>query len=216
MYIYDEIDQRIVDDRVAQFRDQTRRFLAGSLSEDDFRPLRLQNGLYIQRYAPMLRVAIPYGLLAFASIAHARLHRAQMGPRLRPFQHAPEHPVQLAQARRRARNSCQAGDGADARDPDQRQLHTQYHDRSFRRRRAGRNRRSARVVRDHPPVVDVPSGVRLPAAQIQDRGQRRANRTAPRSRCTTSACRRSTTTRATSVSACWSAAVSAARRSSAR
>jgi sulfite reductase (NADPH) hemoprotein beta-component len=64
VYIYDEIDQRMVDERVAQFRDQTRRFLAGSLSEDDFRPLRLQNGLYIQRYAPMLRIAIPYGLLA--------------------------------------------------------------------------------------------------------------------------------------------------------
>ena len=64
MYLYDEIDQRLVDERVAQFRDQTRRFLAGELSEDDFRPLRLQNGLYIQRFAPMLRIAIPYGLLA--------------------------------------------------------------------------------------------------------------------------------------------------------
>ena len=64
MYIYDEIDQRLVDERVAQFRDQTQRFLAGTLSEDEFRPLRLRNGLYIQRYAPMLRVAIPYGLLA--------------------------------------------------------------------------------------------------------------------------------------------------------
>jgi len=64
MYLYDNIDQRIVDQRVAQFRDQTRRFLAGKLSEDEFRPLRLQNGLYIQRYAPMLRVAIPYGLLS--------------------------------------------------------------------------------------------------------------------------------------------------------
>ena len=64
MYIYDEIDQRIVDDRVAQFRDQTRRFLAGTLSDDDFKPFRLQNGLYIQRFAPMLRVAIPYGFLA--------------------------------------------------------------------------------------------------------------------------------------------------------
>ena len=60
MYLYDEIDQRLVDERVSQFRDQTR----GELSEDDFRPLRLQNGLYIQRFAPMLRVAIPYGLLA--------------------------------------------------------------------------------------------------------------------------------------------------------
>ncbi len=64
MYCYDAFDQRIVDERVAQFRDQTRRYLAGELSEDEFRPLRLQNGLYIQRHAPMLRVAIPYGLLA--------------------------------------------------------------------------------------------------------------------------------------------------------
>ncbi len=64
MYRYDEIDQRIVEERVAQFRDQTRRYLAGRLSEDDFRPLRLQNGLYLQRHAPMLRVAIPYGILS--------------------------------------------------------------------------------------------------------------------------------------------------------
>src|SRR5882757_4920293 len=64
MYLYDEIDQKLVDERVAQFRDQTRRFLAGKLSEDEFRALRLQNGLYIQRYAPMLRIAVPYGLLS--------------------------------------------------------------------------------------------------------------------------------------------------------
>jgi sulfite reductase (NADPH) hemoprotein beta-component len=64
MYTYDQIDQRFVDERVAQFRGQTERFLAGKLSEDDFRPLRLQNGLYIQRHAPMLRIAIPYGLLS--------------------------------------------------------------------------------------------------------------------------------------------------------
>src|SRR3970040_1466442 len=64
MYLYDHIDQRLVDERVAQFRDQTRRFLAGELSEDDFRQLRLRNGLYVQRYAPMLRIAIPYGLLS--------------------------------------------------------------------------------------------------------------------------------------------------------
>jgi sulfite reductase (NADPH) hemoprotein beta-component len=64
MYQYDHHDQRLVDERVAQFRDQTRRFLAGELTEDEFRPLRLQNGLYIQKYAPMLRVAIPYGLLS--------------------------------------------------------------------------------------------------------------------------------------------------------
>jgi sulfite reductase (NADPH) hemoprotein beta-component len=64
VYGYDAIDQRLVDERVAQFRDQTRRFLAGQLSEEEFRALRLRNGLYIQRYAPMLRIAIPYGLLS--------------------------------------------------------------------------------------------------------------------------------------------------------
>src|SRR5919199_6189015 len=63
MYIYDQVDQRLVDERVRQFRDQTRRFLDGKLTEEEFRPLRLRNGLYIQRYAPMLRIAIPYGLL---------------------------------------------------------------------------------------------------------------------------------------------------------
>src|SRR5437868_7209732 len=64
MYLYDEIDQRLVDERVRQFRGQTERFLDGKLSEDEFRALRLRNGLYIQRYAPMLRIAIPYGLLS--------------------------------------------------------------------------------------------------------------------------------------------------------
>ncbi len=64
MYRYDHYDQTLVDERVAQFRDQTRRFLKGELSEDEYRPLRLMNGLYIQRHAPMLRVAIPYGLLS--------------------------------------------------------------------------------------------------------------------------------------------------------
>ena len=64
MYRYDAIDKTLVEERVRQFRDQTRRFLAGELSEDEFRHLRLRNGLYIQRHAPMLRVAIPYGLLS--------------------------------------------------------------------------------------------------------------------------------------------------------
>ncbi len=64
MYKYDAIDQTIVDERVSQYRDQTRRYLAGELSDDEFRPLRLQNGLYIQRHAPMLRIAVPYGMLA--------------------------------------------------------------------------------------------------------------------------------------------------------
>jgi sulfite reductase (NADPH) hemoprotein beta-component len=69
MYRYDAIDQRLVDERVAQFRDQTARFLRGELSEEDFRPIRLQNGLYVQRQAPMLRVAIPYGELSARQLA---------------------------------------------------------------------------------------------------------------------------------------------------
>ncbi len=72
MYRYDQIDRTLVAERVAQFRDQTRRFLAGELSEEEFRPLRLRNGLYIQRHAPMLRIAIPYGLLSARSAAQAR------------------------------------------------------------------------------------------------------------------------------------------------
>ncbi len=64
MYRYDEVDFRLVNERVAQFRDQTRRYLAGELTEDEFRPLRLMNGLYVQRHAPMLRVAVPYGMLS--------------------------------------------------------------------------------------------------------------------------------------------------------
>jgi sulfite reductase (NADPH) hemoprotein beta-component len=63
MYVYDQYDQTIVDERVVQFRGQTERFLAGKLTEGEFLPLRLQNGLYLQRLAPMLRIAVPYGLL---------------------------------------------------------------------------------------------------------------------------------------------------------
>ncbi|MCL1623468.1 nitrite/sulfite reductase [Moraxella sp. Tifton1] len=64
MYQYSYADQTLVNERVAQYRHQTQRFLAGELSEEEFLPIRLQNGLYIQRHAPMLRVAIPYGLMA--------------------------------------------------------------------------------------------------------------------------------------------------------
>ncbi len=61
MYTYNDTDRRLVAERVAQYRDQTRRYLAGELGEDQFRLLRLQNGLYLQRHNPMLRIAIPYG-----------------------------------------------------------------------------------------------------------------------------------------------------------
>jgi len=68
MYAYDQYDQQMVDARVAEFRDQARRRLEGKLSEDQFKPLRLMNGLYLQPHAYMLRVAIPYGTLSGAQM----------------------------------------------------------------------------------------------------------------------------------------------------
>lgn len=68
MYRYDQHDHQIIQERIAQFRDQVQRRLSGELSEDEFRILRLQNGLYMQRHAYMLRVAVPYGMLSSAQI----------------------------------------------------------------------------------------------------------------------------------------------------
>ena len=68
MYQYTDFDRQFVHQRAAQFRDQLERWQTGKLSEDEFRPLRLQNGWYVQRYAPMLRVAVPYGELSSAQI----------------------------------------------------------------------------------------------------------------------------------------------------
>lgn len=77
MYQYDNYDHKMLEDRINQFRDQTDRYLSGSLSEAEFLPLRLQNGLYVQRLAPMLRIAVPYGMLASAQLrklAHIARH----------------------------------------------------------------------------------------------------------------------------------------------
>ena len=68
MYQYDELDRQVVNNRVQQFRGQMSRYLSGELSEEAFLPLRLQNGLYIQKHAPMLRVAVPYGMLSAAQM----------------------------------------------------------------------------------------------------------------------------------------------------
>ncbi|HZF33531.1 MAG TPA: nitrite/sulfite reductase, partial [Candidatus Angelobacter sp.] len=64
MYRYDNYDQTLVDERVQQFREQVQRRVAGELSEDEFKPLRLMNGLYLQLHAYMLRIAVPYGTLS--------------------------------------------------------------------------------------------------------------------------------------------------------
>ena len=77
MYVYDEYDRKMVDERVAQYRDQTNRYLAGDLPAEEFQHLRLRNGLYIQRLAPMLRISVPYGMLSsqqLRKLAHITRH----------------------------------------------------------------------------------------------------------------------------------------------
>ena len=77
MYQYDRYDQHIIQERIAQFRGQTDRYLSGELKEEEFLPLRLQNGLYVQRLAPMLRVNVPYGMLNSSQLrrlAHIARH----------------------------------------------------------------------------------------------------------------------------------------------
>ena len=64
MYIYDEFDRTLVEERVREFRDQVARRLSGELTEEEFKPLRLMNGVYLQLHAYMLRIAIPYGTLS--------------------------------------------------------------------------------------------------------------------------------------------------------
>ena len=76
MYQYTEFDRQFVHQRAAQYRDQLERNLAGTLGDDEFRPLRLQNGWYVQRHAPMLRIAVPYGEISSKQVrALARIAR---------------------------------------------------------------------------------------------------------------------------------------------
>jgi len=89
MYQYTDFDRRFIKERAAQFRDQLTRRLNGQLSEDEFKPLRLQNGWYVQRYAPMLRVAVPYGELSSAQLrVLARIAREYDRPSDALFQEA--------------------------------------------------------------------------------------------------------------------------------
>ncbi len=176
MYQYDQYDQVIVDQRVAQFRGQVKRYLAGELTEDEFRPLRLMNGLYLQRHAYMLRIAIPYGLLSsrqLRMLAHiARTYDKGFGhfttrqnvqfnwPKL---EDVPAILADLASVEMHAiqtSGNCVRNVTADhlagvaedeIEDP-------------------------ARLLRDHPPVVHLPSGIFLSAAQVQDRRHRRQPR----------------------------------------
>src|ERR1700739_4745064 len=91
MYEYNEFDKAFVASRAAQFRDQIERWQHGTLSEDAFRPLRLQNGWYVQRHAPMLRVAVPYGELSSAQLrVLARIAREYDEPEAEVYRSALE------------------------------------------------------------------------------------------------------------------------------
>ena len=216
MYRYDDIDQRLVDQRVAQFRDQTRRFLAGELSEDEFRPLRLRNGLYIQRHAPMLRIADSVrAAVARSSCASWRTSRASTTAATATSPRARTCSSTGRSSRTVPDILGELATRADARDPDQRQLRPQHHHRPLRRRRARRDRRSAAVLRDHAPVVDAAPRVHLPAAQVQDRGHRLAGGSRRVARARHRPAPASAMPTAKSASRCSSAAAWAARRSSA-
>ena len=127
MYRYDTYDQQLVDARVAEFRDQVERRLRHDITEDQFKPLRLMNGLYLQLHAYMLRVAIPYGTLSGDADAHAGTHRAApMTAIMRHFttrQNIQYNWIKLEQCSRPAGGPRQ---GRDACLSDQRQLHPQH------------------------------------------------------------------------------------------
>ena len=96
MYQYTDFDRQFVRQRAAQYRDQLERNLRGELKDDEFRPLRLQNGWYVQRYAPMLRVAVPYGELASRQLrVLAQIARQYDQPSAAVYQHASETQAEL-------------------------------------------------------------------------------------------------------------------------
>ena len=96
MYQYTDFDRQFVRQRAAQYRDQLERNLRGELKDDEFRPLRLQNGWYVQRYAPMLRVAVPYGELASRQLrVLARIAREYDQPSAAVYQHASDTQAEL-------------------------------------------------------------------------------------------------------------------------
>src|SRR3954464_12609933 len=98
MYQYTEFDRQFVHQRAAQFRDQLERWQSGALHEDEFRPLRLQNGWYIQRYAPMLRIAVPYGGISSVPLrALAKIARDYDQPTPELFAEAQERQTSLGE-----------------------------------------------------------------------------------------------------------------------
>jgi sulfite reductase (NADPH) hemoprotein beta-component len=172
MYRYDEFDSTIVQERVNQFRGQVARRVAGELTEDQFRPLRLKNGLYLQLHAYMLRIAVPYGVLSSKQVRKLAYIARRYDRGFGHFTTRQNIQFNWPQLARRAGHPAAPRRRRDARHPDQRQLHPQRDLRPVRRRRRRRDRGSAHLGGDRAAVVDLPSRILLPAAQVQDRGDR--------------------------------------------
>ena len=176
MYQYDEYDRRIVTERAQQFRGQVERRLSGEITEEEFKPLRLQNGLYMQLHAYMLRVAIPYGLLSSTQVrklAHiARTYDRGYGhlttrqnvqynwPKLADVPAILDELASVEMHAVQTSGNCVRNITSD-------------HFAGVARDELEDPRP---VLRDPAPVVDVPPRVRVPAAQVQDRGDRHARR----------------------------------------
>ena len=176
MYIYDDFDRTLVAERVNEFRDQVARRLSGALTEEEFKPLRLMNGVYLQLHAYMLRVAIPYGTLSseqLRTLAHiARTYDRNYG-HFTTRQNLQFNWIKLSDL---PDVMADLGAGRPARHADQRQLRAQRHDRSMGRRRRRRGRGPAHLGGNPPAAFDHASGVHVPAAQVQDRDHRGAAR----------------------------------------
>ena len=154
----------------------------GELTEDEFKPLRLMNGVYLQLHAYMLRIAIPYGTLSSAQLrklAHiARRYDRSYG-HFTTRQNLQFNWIKLDESARRA---GRARRGRLARHADQRQLRAQHHHRPVGGRRRRRDRGSAPLGGDPAPAFDHASGILVPAAQVQDRHHRRQARPRRRAR----------------------------------
>ena len=148
MYRYDDFDKILVDERVTEFRDQVARRLSGELTEDEFKQLRLMNGVYLQLHAYMLRIAIPYGTLSSAQLrmlAHVARRYDRGYGHFTTRQNIQFNWIKLERTARRHGRSRQR---RHARHADQRQLRAQHHHRPVGRRRARRDRRPAHLGRD--------------------------------------------------------------------
>ena len=216
MYVYDDFDRTLVAERVAEFRDQVARRLSGELTEDEFKPLRLMNGVYLQLHAYMLRTAIPYGTLSSAQmrmLAHVARRYDRGYGHFTTRQNIQYHWIKLEELPDAMAELASVGmHGMQTSGNCVRNITTDQW--------AGAAPDEIEDPRDlgrtDSPARDAASRVFVHAAQIQDRGRHLDATTAPRCASMIWRCACTATAPAKSASRSWSAAASAERRSSPR